>query len=409
MKKTYFNQMSKGLKLAGVAYPTLVIDKERLDQNISHLMKTVNKGLDYRIVAKSLPCVELLKYIMSKTKTTRLMCFHLPFIMNVVQSIKGADILLGKPMPTNAVDQFYQWYLSNQHILGFDHEKQMQWLVDSDQRLQKYEALATALGITLNVNLEIDIGLHRGGYNTDKEFRQSLQRIKSSKALRLSGLMGYEAYITKVPALLGGPKKAESESKARYAHFKKLTESVIDDCSHLCFNTGGSTTYPLYEAGDSCNEISVASALVKPSDFDVYTLNHHQPAAFIATPILKRVSNPEFPAAKSISTLLRTIGLLPKLACFIYGGNWLASPYYPEQSKRSTILGPSSNQEMYSLPDYCELQEDDYMFFRPSQSEAVFLQFGKIAIYEHGKIINWWPVFNYPDLGNTESKILKTA
>ena len=48
---------------------------------------------------------------------------------------------------------------------------------------------------------------------------------------------------------------------------------------------------------------------------------------------------------------------------------------------------------MYSLPDHCELQEEDYMFFRPSQSEAVFLQFGEVAIYDEGKIVDWWSVF----------------
>ena len=97
---------------------------------------------------------------------------------------------------------------------------------------------------------------------------------------------------------------------------------------------------------------------------------------------------------KGLSKFLQTIGVLPKQACFIYGGNWLASPCFPADSKRSSVFGHSSNQEMYELKGDHGLKVDDYFFFRPAQSEAVFLQFGEIAVYEEGTIIDWWPIFN---------------
>ena len=130
-----------------------------------------------------------------------------------------------------------------------------------------------------------------------------------------------------------------------------------DFCDGLILNAGGSSTYPLYKKSTSqlnsqsnfINEIATASALVKPTDFDVHTLEHHKPACFIATPILKLVSKPEIPMLKGLSKFLHSVGLLPKQACFIYGGNWLATPCFPENSKRSNILGMSSNQEMYTL------------------------------------------------------------
>lgn len=34
------------------------------------------------------------------------------------------------------------------------------------------------------------------------------------------------------------------------------------------------------------------------------------------------------------------------------------------------------------------LDVDDWVFLRPLQSEAVFLQFGPIAIYEEGRIVD---------------------
>jgi len=409
MSQAYFKQMNTGLKQAGIAYPTLLIDKSRLDHNIGHLRNALKNHLNFRIVAKSLPSIEMLQYIMSETATNRLMCFHLPFVIKIIQSIPDVDILLGKPMPIDAVRIFYQWYLSDKNTTNFDHTKNMQWLVDSDERLQNYETLARSLGIKLNINLEIDIGLHRGGYKNDAAFIESLQRIKSSSSLTLSGLMGYEAHITKIPAFLGGPKKAELVAKAKYRHFVALIREHYGDSENLCLNAGGSTTYPLYGENEICNEISTASALVKPSDFDVYTLKHHQAATFIAAPILKKVNKPELPMAKSISAFLRAIKLIPNYACFIYGGNWLAKPCYPKPAKHLTLFGASSNQEMYSLPNVNDLQVEDFIFFRPKQSEAVFLQFGKIALYDQGEIVEWWSIFDYPDLATSSQSILKTA
>jgi D-serine deaminase-like pyridoxal phosphate-dependent protein len=40
-----------------------------------------------------------------------------------------------------------------------------------------------------------------------------------------------------------------------------------------------------------------------------------------------------------------------------------------------------------------QLQPDDFVFLQPDQSEAVFLQFGDLAVYENGKITARWPTF----------------
>jgi D-serine deaminase-like pyridoxal phosphate-dependent protein len=33
------------------------------------------------------------------------------------------------------------------------------------------------------------------------------------------------------------------------------------------------------------------------------------------------------------------------------------------------------------------------VFLRPNQSEALFLQFGDLLVYEDGKIVDRWPTF----------------
>lgn len=396
---------------AGAHRPTLVVDKQRLDQNLEALLKVIQTGFDYRIVAKSLPSIPLLKYIMEKSGSNRLMSFHLPFLVHLVKHIPQADILLGKPMTVHGARQFYQW--QQQHVLSqnkaaadslFQPDTQLHWLIDSLERLTQYQALAKELNCIINVHLELDIGLHRGGFvghdKNDTDLEQALRILSADKRLKLTGLMGYEAHASKIPSIMGGTPKAFRLAMEHYqACLTQVALIMGQTClDSLILNAGGSSTYSLYnkqqEQTGFITEIATASALVKPTDFDTHTLEHHLPATFIAAPVLKRIQNPEIPMAKHLSKLLNKVGLLPKQACFIYGGNWLATPYFPENIKRSNILGHSSNQEMYALPTHSTLKMDDYLYFRPSQSEAVFLQFGEIAVYEEGAIIDWWPVFD---------------
>jgi len=408
----YFHQLSRALVQAGVHQPALIIDKQRLDTNLDHLLNVIQTGFDYRIVAKSLPSIPLLSYIMEKSGSNRLMSFHLPFLFHVVKNLPHADILLGKPMSVAAARQFYQWH---QTLVGtsFNSENQLHWLVDSFERLQQYQALAKELNCCLNINLEIDVGLHRGGFNSDgqtsaKALQQALELLKADKRLTLTGLMGYEAHVSKIPNFIGGTDKAFRLAMESYQACLQQVVKIFgqDFCNDLILNAGGSSTYPLYKKSDSkfnsqfnsqtnfITEIATASALVKPTDFDAHTLEHHQPACFIAAPVLKMVDKPEIPMLKGLSKFLHTVGLLPKQACFIYGGNWLATPCFPENTKRSNIFGISSNQEMYTIAPDSQIKMDDYLYFRPNQSEAVFLQFGKIAVYDEGSIIDWWPVFH---------------
>lgn len=389
--RAYFQSLGAALGEAGVARPVLVIDKARLDHNIDQLKRVIARGFRYRVVAKSLPSVPLLRYVFERCGTQSLMCFHMPFMLQLLDALPESDVLLGKPMPVRALDDFEAWACASnvpEHAYA-----RVQWLIDDVSRLERYESFARRHGRTLQVSLELDIGLHRGGFAQEQDFVTALQRIQASPHINLAGLMGYEAHITKIPRLLGGWRLAAHRAKTRYAQFLGWLQQAGFSPDSLCLNVGGSTTYPLYESGDLafCNEISVASALVKPSDFDVFTLAHHQPAMWIATPVLKTLDSPSLPGPTRLSQVLRKVGVLPTEGVFIYGGNWMADPVYPAGSSQVKLFGHSSNQEMYGLPHGSALQPEDWFFLRPRQSEAVMLQFGRIAVFDRDRITDWWP------------------
>ena len=79
---------------------------------------------------------------------------------------------------------------------------------------------------------------------------------------------------------------------------------------------------------------------------------------------------------------------------FTYGGYWKARPESPEGLINNGLFGRSTNQEMLNGSRRIHLKPDDWVFLRPTQSEFVFLQFGDIALYDEGAIVERWPVFS---------------
>ncbi|MCY1514649.1 hypothetical protein D9M68_491980 [compost metagenome] len=327
---------------------------------------------------------------MEQTASKRLMVFHQPFLNTVAQALPDADVLMGKPMPVAAARNFY-----NDHGAdgGFNAAEQLQWLIDTPERLRQYQALAHETEVPMKVNIELDIGLHRGGVSDDRELIEMLDLIESDPYLSLSGFMGYEVHIAKVP---GNKISARNKAMAIYEDKIALAERYLRrGLRHLTLNGAGSPTYKYYESGAfPINEVAAGSCLVKPSDFDLETLVEHVPAAFIATPVLKALDKTQLPGVEWLGRLMSLWNPNREKAFFTYGGYWKAKPVSPEGISLNPLFGRSSNQEMYNGSGAIDLQADDWMFFRPTQSEAVFLQFEDIAVYANGHIAEWWPVLN---------------
>ena len=118
------------------------------------------RHMAYRIVAKSLPCAPLLAHIAAAAKTDRLMSFNREMSQQLLTALPQADQLLGKPLPVAAATGLFDALPAAKGKLA---ARRIQWLIDTPQRLKQYEALAKKLGLKLRINLEVDVGLHRGG------------------------------------------------------------------------------------------------------------------------------------------------------------------------------------------------------------------------------------------------------
>lgn len=376
----YFVALNAAVKDLGA--PAVVVDRVRLEANALSIVERVRAAkLGLRLVVKSLPCLALLDALEAGTRAgelRRYMAFNTSMVAALWARDPAADVLLGKPMPIAAVRAL--------HATAPAWGTRTQWLIDTQERLAEYDAFAQEKGVTLDVSLEIDVGLHRGGFADVTEVARSLT---GHPRLKLRGLMGYDAHVGKTPGPLRG--RAWSQVQERYKAAIDAVKAAGFDVSGLVLNSGGSMTFTRHLDGTVANEVAVGSAFVAPSDFDQEPL---LPAAFIATPVLKRVEPPHIPGLEALSGLRRLV--MPETAkgLFVYGGNWLAKPVSPPGLGYSDLYGRSSNQELLIGSHDLQVSVGDCVFYRPTQSEAVLNAFGDIVVVDGDKPLQRWPVLS---------------
>lgn len=386
----YFETISKALDQAHYSRPTLVIDLAKLNTNIQTLREHIADKYHYRIVVKSLPSLPLLKHIASQTNSQRFMVFDEHFLQQMLMHFPKSDFLLGKPLPARSAQKVLEQSAGNRDSI-------IRWLIDSPARLQQYQQLAEQQRQKMRLNLEIDVGLHRGGFSSDSALVNSLQRIHQHPLLTFDGFMGYEPHVVKLP---GNSESHLENALSIYAHYVNLAKHTLGDDfpKQVTLNTAGSPSYQLHTrlTADQrfCTELSAGSCLVKPTDFDIATLDDHQAASFIATPILKTLDTAEIPGIPGLADMMVWWNPNLKRSLFTYGGNWKAQPTSPKGLSYNPVYGRSSNQEMLNASLQNPLEMDDWVFLRPTQSEAVFRQFGDIAIFNGEEITEQWSVFS---------------
>jgi len=391
MSKTeYFHRLNQALKNHKRAIPSLILDLDILDQNIGALRQSINPKTSLRIVVKSLPSKGLVEYVMHHAGTNKLMVFHQPFLSDLSSSCDDqVDILLGKPMPINTAKYYFNTLPESQN--QFDPYQQVQWLVDTKQRIEEYTALAISLRKRLKLNVEIDVGLHRGGFHETESLSEALAHINDHRQhIEFAGFMGYDPHVVKIPTIVRSQRKSIHLVNTFYQECQDIVRNQYpalwnDD---LCFNGAGSPTLELHEDDSTpLNDISAGSCLVKPTTFDIATLDKYKPACFIATPILKKYENTKIAGLESLSSLMSTIKSAYKQSFFLYGGYWKADYHHPDGLESNSIFGESTNQTMVNAPASVDLDVDDFVFLRPRQSEFVMLQFGNILTYRGGEIV----------------------
>jgi D-serine deaminase-like pyridoxal phosphate-dependent protein len=378
----YFASLQAALKRAGVARPTLVIDRTRLEANIAVVRAALAPTpLAPRVVSKSLQAPALLDAVLEGTGSNALMVFNGVMLDEIADWRPGADVLLGRPLPAAEVADFVRRRVGDEAPAAHP-----QWLADSVARIAQYGEIARASGATMRINLEIDVGLHRGGFADAAALGVAIERIRAEPLLRITGLMGYDAHVPAAPS----PTAEMARVRERYGAARRALRDAVGDTAGLTLNTAGSPTYALHLDDPQANELAVGSAFVKPTHFDLPTLAAHQPAVFIAEPVLKVMDPALHPFRENLTGAFNALDPNSRRGFFLYGGYGDARPVSPPGLRFSALYG---GRAMLAGSAKVALAQDDFVFMRPTESEGVLLQFGDIAVFDGEEISERWPTF----------------
>jgi hypothetical protein len=397
----YFAQLNLALKKQRGGTSAGIIDLDRLDSNIQFIQNKLGDDYKLRLVTKSLSSLELLKYLMIKAETNRLMVFSEPFIAEILINLNpdSLDILLGKPLP---VDAFIR-------LAAYNGWNTINWLIDTKERLNQYLCYAQKEHVQIKINLEIDVGLHRGGFETIKDFVEAVEIIKqNTQYLEMTGLMGYDGHVPYVPLYIN---KQRSIKKA-FVNVQKLYGQFVDELkkhydaeaiSTMTFNGGGSHTYfyyPDYKSITPVNDIAMGSCFLAPNQFPDVIEVGHQPALFLSSPVLKKIESSKLPHAEKLTALVTLWDPNLKVSYFMLDGGWPGELAGPAGLKRNYLWDENNlgftnllpNQSILSSSDENDLNVGDFVFYHSWEGDGM-LCFKKLVLYRQSGIIGEWETY----------------
>ncbi len=387
---SYFDQISADLDAAGLGTPTVFVDMDRVDANIDAIGSGIGSPDAWRVVVKSLPSLDLLSYVAERSGSRRLLVLHLPFCGELLRARPDALILMGKTHRASAVRHFFETLPVGTDLA--DVASRTTFLADGVERLLALSEVGAALGITLRVAVEIDVGLRRSGVSEPAELAPVLEAF-STTDLRFAGLLGYDGHVAytpiNTPAAVG---EAWTEATAVFQSFVDVLNepafSALASLPDLVFHSGGSATYPMYGSGTPVNDVAAGGGVLRPGAYPNHVIGDLLPAIFIATPVLRVYDEarlPFFTEAQSRTVFEGRRGLT------IYGGGWPAFYTHPFDVQPAPFVSDPTdvsmvpNQGMVTAPIETPIAPGDWIFYHPRQSDALF-QFEEIRMVRGGRL-----------------------
>ena len=247
----------------GGGEPVLLLDLAALDHNTAVVVDFANRnGWAVRPALKSFRSPQLTSYLLRRLPRPRGLVFNLHEVDPIVAAgPRGTDLMTGYPPTVGELAAF----LERRPPRG-QRAHRLRILVDSVPLMEALARLArrTPRRLPLDVALEFDVGMGRGGINDPAELRACLDVLRAERRrLRLGAVLGYDGHAT-LTGTRAYRQIVAAQAKAAYRRhltaLRGLGEDLYDERT-LIRNGPGSSNYRNWPGGP-INEISPGSAFL---------------------------------------------------------------------------------------------------------------------------------------------------
>jgi D-serine deaminase-like pyridoxal phosphate-dependent protein len=280
--------------------PFAVLDLAALRANAADMTRRA-AGKPIRLASKSVRCRALLEQVLALDGFHGILAFSLPEALWLADQGVTDDIVVAYPATDRAALARLASYPPAASTITL--------MVDSPDHLDLIEKAAAAVPGPAPVQVCMDIdtsyyglggllraGARRSPVRTPADAAALARDIAARPALRLTGLMAYEAQIAGVgdkPA--GRPLYGlavhlmQGRSAAELAARRAAIVSAVRAVTPLRFvNGGGTGSIERTAAEPAVTEIGAGSGLYQPTLFDSYRAFSGRPAALFALPVVRR-------------------------------------------------------------------------------------------------------------------------
>jgi D-serine deaminase-like pyridoxal phosphate-dependent protein len=352
-------------------------------------------GKPIRVASKSVRCRPLLERILAHDPGFRgLLTYTLPETLWLAEH-GMTNLVLAYP----TVDRVALAALAE--LTDADSERAPVVMVDCVDHLDLIERAAGPGHSPIRVAIEVDvsywiaggrvkIGAKRSPIRTAADAAALAREISRRSALRLAGLMAYEAQIAgvgdRVPGkrLRSGIIRAMKRASAREIHERRAQiVAAVSEVTELEFVNGGGTGSIESTGGESAvTEIAAGSGFYAPALFDNYSSFSPRPAAIFALPVVRKPS-------PGVATALGG----GYLASGIGDKSRLPTPYLPAGLKFDAMEGAGEVQTPLLGEPARQMKVGDRVYLRHTKAGELCERFNSLYLVSGSEIVDELPTY----------------
>jgi D-serine deaminase-like pyridoxal phosphate-dependent protein len=369
----------------GGGYPVLLLDLAAMDQNTRVVLGFARaQGWAVRPALKSFRSAALSAYLLSRLPRPRGLIFNLTDVDPIVAAApRGVDLMCGYPPTVGELAGF----LGSRPPRG-QRRHTLRLLIDSVPLMRELarHVRSTPRRLPLDVALELDVGMGRGGMNDARELEECLRILRANRSrLRLGAVLGYDGHAT-LTGDQGYRRLVASESQKNYRRHLADLERLGSDLFRpraLIRNGPASSNYRNWVGGPA-NEISPGSAFLfagyLKAGFDTEGL---APALYAAGSVRRITSgHPSVPFTQEVppgateeEIIVQAVGAASELV-------WPPGVHEDELSGGGDALVVPKGA----------VKLGDYVLYDPEQTEDGIRRFGSILAVREGRARRRWTV-----------------
>ena len=378
--------LAKLAREQGRGHPVLVLDLAAVDQNVRAVVDFATaQGWGVRPALKSFRSPALISYLLNRLPQPRGLVFDLREVDPIIaQAPKHTDLMTGYPPTFGELADF----LATKSPRG-QRKHRLRILVDSVPLMEHLAQVArtSRRRLPLEVAIELDVGMGRGGINDRDELRACLEVLRAARdRLRLTAVLGYDGHAT----LRGDSDyrrlvatQAMESYRGHLAALAELGKDLYDDAS-LIRNGPGSSNYRNWTGGPA-NEVGCGSAFLYAGYLNGgYDTDGLAPALTMAGAV-RRVTS-DHPSAPVIG-----IGQpgATEMEIIVQGVGAPGELVHPAGGREDQASGGG---DALIVPKG-SVALGDHVLYRPEQTETGILRFHELIAVREGRVLRRWPVF----------------